>query len=224
MIEKVISFGCSFSDYMRCIDKTYGEYVAEELGVEYIHEGSGAGSNQRIFRKFFEYLKNGTINENTLVTLQFTQVGRDELWFHSLDGEKVDNETTTMNFIEPYEDGGVFKYKWDTHTWGIYFNEDLLRILKDKTDFCLNDNFEIEKSENMAYSIVEICKSKNIPFVFLDGSYSGYMEFDKSDIKVVKYDDIRKKHPAIRPDGSKDELHTSQDGMNEIAKRILKLW
>ena len=50
------------------------------------------------------------------------------------------------------------------------------------------------------------------------------MEFDKSDIKVVKYDDIRKKHPAIRPDGGKDELHTSQDGMNEIAKRILKLW
>ena len=56
-IDKVFTFGCSLSDYMWKVTKPYGQYVSEELNAEYIHEGAGCGSNERIFRKFFQVLK-----------------------------------------------------------------------------------------------------------------------------------------------------------------------
>ena len=83
-IDKVFTFGCSLSDYMWKVTKPYGQYVSEELNAEYIHEGAGCGSNERIFRKFFQYIREGSINTSTLVTLQFTELTRGELWFYNV--------------------------------------------------------------------------------------------------------------------------------------------
>ena len=71
-IEKVISFGCSWSDYMFGTDVVYGEYLAKELNSEYLHHGIGCGSNDRIWRRFFEYGRNGFLDETTLITIQWT--------------------------------------------------------------------------------------------------------------------------------------------------------
>ena len=47
---KLCVAGCSFSDYTK-VDKVWGEYLAEKLDVDYLHEGAGCGSNWRIWRQ-----------------------------------------------------------------------------------------------------------------------------------------------------------------------------
>ena len=224
-LTKVFTFGCSFSEYMFKVTKPYGKYISDELNVEYVHEGAGCGSNSRIFRKFFSYLRNGDINETTLVTLQFTERIRDEFWFYNV--LEMDNcsHHGSIPMIENFDGGGIFKYKHDSYTWN---NEKTLsRIMKDKTDYCLSEKFSTEKSLNMIYAIIEMCKYKKIPYVIMDGSYNTYdgifNQFkNNNESIIVDYSDIQSKYPALI-DGS-DELdysHISQEGHIELGKKIL---
>ena len=221
-IKKVFTFGCSFSDYMYKVDKPYGHCVAEQLNSEYVHEGAGCGSNSRIFRKFFSYLRNGDINKETLTTFQFTEISRDELWFYNI----LENDNVSYHggvpMIEEYKTGGIFKYKWDSYKWNN--EENLSKIMKDKTDYCINEDFDLE---NIIYSIIEVCKFKKIPFVMINGSYNDYENFiDDSDLIVVDYNDIQQKYPTIfgypkKRQSSYDYSHLSQKGHTELAKKII---
>ena len=221
-INKVFTFGCSFSDYMWKVTKTYGQYTAEELNAEYIHEGSGCGSNERIFRKFFEYLRNGDINKETLVTLQFTEPSREEIWFNEYVKEDADGHHGGMPFIERFDDGGIFKYKWDSYKWNN--NKNISRIMKDKTDYCYSNQFYVSKTKNIMYSIIEVCKSKEIPFVVLNGGYNrDYLNYkDETEFLVVEYQDIQQNYPTYLYDTTEfDFSHLSQEVHIELGKKIL---
>lgn len=221
-IEKVFTFGCSFSDYMWKVTKPYGHYVAEKLNCKYIHEGSGCGSNERIFRKFFEYLRNGDIDKNSLVTLQFTEPSREEMWFNKYVEENADGHHGGMVFIEKFDSGGIYKYKWDSYEWNS--DKDVSRIMKDKTDYCYSDEFSTEKAKNIMYSIIEVCKSKNIPFVLLNGAYNrDYLDYkDETEFLVVDYLEIQQKYPTYLFETTDyDYSHLSQEGHIELGNRIL---
>ena len=221
-IDKVFTFGCSFSDYMWKITKTYGQYVAEELNAEYIHEGAGCGSNERIFRKFFEYLRNGDISKTSLVTLQFTEVSREEMWFNNYVEKDATGHFGGKEMIEKFDEGGIFKYKWDSYKWNS--DKDISRIMKDKTDFSLSYEFSLVKVKNIMFSIIEVCKSKEIPFIVLNGAYNrDYLNYkDETEFLVVEYQDIQQKYPTYLYDTTDyDYSHLSQEGHIKLGKKIL---
>ena len=221
-IDKVFTFGCSFSDYMWKVTKPYGHYVAEKLDCKYIHEGAGCGSNSRIFRKFFEYLRNGDINKNTLVTLQFTERSRDEIWYNNVLKEDMMSFNGGISYVEELDNGGIFRYKWDLYE--LYSDKNLKRIIKDKTDYCYSEEFYTNKTKNIMYSIIEVCKSKNIPFVIINGDYNdNYEDYkNREDLKVVNYRDIQRNYPTyFKETTDYDYSHISQEGHNELGKRIL---
>ena len=60
--------GCSVSDYTQ-VDKVWGEYLAEDLGLNYIHEGAGCGSNWRMWRVIVDAVKTKQITPNDIVIL-----------------------------------------------------------------------------------------------------------------------------------------------------------
>lgn len=221
-INKVFTFGCSFSDYAWKVNKTYGQYIAEELNSEYIHEGAGCGSNERIFRKFFEYLRNGDIDNSSLVTLQFTEPSREELWFNTYVEKDATGHFGGKEMIEKFDDGGIYKYKWDSYKWSS--DKEVSRIMKDKTNFSLSTEFSVLKAKNIMYSIIEICKSKKIPFVILNGAYNrDYLDYkDETEFLVVGYQDIQEKYPTYLFNTTKyDYSHISEVGHIELGKKIL---
>ena len=221
-IDKVFTFGCSLSDYMWKVTKPYGQYVSEELNAEYIHEGAGCGSNERIFRKFFQYIREGSINTSTLVTLQFTELTRGELWFYNVVESNVAGYDGGMDRIEKYDSGGIFKYKWDSYKWNT--EKALSKIMKDKTDYCLNEKFQKENSLNMIYSIIEICKLKKIPFIIINSNYNTpYKDFkNDNELNVISVRDIQRNYPTFFKHTEEfDYSHLSQEGHIKLANRIL---
>ena len=124
--------------------------------------------------------------------------------------------------IEKYDNGGVFKYKWDSYKWNN--NVNISRIMKDKTDYCYNNNFDMELTQNIMYSIIEVCKHKNIPFIVINGNYNDdYTDYNNySDISIVNYRDIQLEYPAFFRESSElDYSHISQEGHIELGTRIL---
>jgi hypothetical protein len=72
--------GCSFSDYLPENHTVYGRELAGLLGWEYQHEGAGAGSNWRIWRRIGSAVVSGNITDRDLVIIQYTGLERREFW------------------------------------------------------------------------------------------------------------------------------------------------
>jgi hypothetical protein len=227
-IKKVFVFGCSFSDYMRDITSVYGQIVANKLNAEYIHNGCGCGSNGRIFRVFTNYLRNGIIDKNSLVILQFTELSRHEIWFNTIDdGDDYCHYNGMPSVDKTSDGGGYYRYKWDSYKW--HHNKKLSSIMKTKTDYCFSDEYYLEKWKNEEYHIIESLKTKEIPFLILNGVYNDeYYDYndDNRDISqlIVNYREILRLNPTTMGEDTNelDYAHLSQKGMNELAKEILK--
>jgi hypothetical protein len=229
-IKKVFVFGCSFSDYMRDITSVYGQLVADKLNAEYIHNGCGVGSNGRIFRVFTNYLRNKIIDKNSLVILQFTEPSRDEVWFNSIDEDDDYSHYNGMESVDKTTDGGgYYRYKWDSYKW--YNNKKLSLILKNKTDYCFSYEYYFEKWKNEEYHIIESLKYKEIPFILLNGAYNDdYHDYNTDNRNlnnnIVNYRKIQEIYPTTFDDAENgktlDYSHLSQEGMNQLAKEILK--
>jgi len=71
--------GCSVSDYTK-VDKVWGEYLAEELNLNYIHEGAGCGSNWRMWRVIVDAVKSKRITPEDRIFVQYTETTRREFW------------------------------------------------------------------------------------------------------------------------------------------------
>lgn len=74
---KLAVIGCSFSDLCR-VDRCYGDYAAELLGLEYLHLAKGASSNDRSWRVLTKHILDGTITSDDIVVLQYTDIHRRE--------------------------------------------------------------------------------------------------------------------------------------------------
>jgi hypothetical protein len=114
MTRKLWVAGCSFSDYLPENRTVYGRELSELLGWEYQHEGAGAGSNWRIWRRIGAAVTRGNITDRDLVIIQYTGLERREFWSaHS-------KQSTGVN-TEKYPTGGsILRYKawawqWQDH-------------------------------------------------------------------------------------------------------------
>lgn len=227
-IKKVFVFGCSFSDYLKNITSVYGQIIADKLRVEYIHNGCGCGSNGRIFRLFTNYVRNNIIDSNSLVIIQFTELSRHEIWFRYIDNKDDFIYYNGIPSVDKTNDGGgYYRYKWDSYQW--HSNKKLSSIMKDKTDYCFSDEYYFEKWKNEEYYIIQTLLLKKIPFIILNGDYNiEYNDYNNdtriSKDNVVNYMDIQNNYPTCNVNNIDvlDYAHLSQEGMNELAKEILK--
>lgn len=127
-MNKLIVAGCSFSDYSK-VNRVYGEFLADKLGFGYIHQGSGCGSNYRIWRVIGNLIKDGTITDKDLLIIQYTSLERREFWSHREGSIDVDK---TVNLNEQYQHGGsLLKYKSYSSQWQKYQEEkDFLNLFE----------------------------------------------------------------------------------------------
>lgn len=119
---KLLVAGCSVSDYTQ-VDKVWGEYLSEKLGVEYIHEGAGCGSNWRIWRVIINAINTNQITPDDKIFVQYTEVTRKEFWspFNYLKEPLYNsNHNSWINDTYPNlgdSDGVLIRYKVDAHIW-----------------------------------------------------------------------------------------------------------
>jgi len=113
MTSKLCVAGCSFSDYTK-VDKVYGEYLAEKLGYDYVHEAAGCGSNWRIWRRVYQLIRDDVITSNDLLIIQYTITERQEFYSRFRIDHSVDKK---QNMREPFGDGDIIRYKMDSYTW-----------------------------------------------------------------------------------------------------------
>lgn len=134
-MKKLTVFGCSFGDYMNGgLKHVYGDLLATKLGLDYQHESKGAGSNRRIWRRFWELDQQGSL-DNNLIIIQYTEPTRTEFFtprppFASFGQEADKNNPPT--YEEPMLDGSILRYKFGASEWQ--------NTLIDKEFFSLYEN------------------------------------------------------------------------------------
>lgn len=110
--------GCSVSDYTQ-VDKVWGEYLAEKLNLNYIHQAAGCGSNWRMWRVVVNAVKNKLISPNDLVFMQYTELTRREFW-SPYNNDRVKLYKSNKSWItDQYgdNDGSIIRYKIDADKW-----------------------------------------------------------------------------------------------------------
>lgn len=230
-IKKVFSFGCSFSDYMFGTDIVYGEKLAELLNAEYYHHGIGCGSNQRIWRRFFDYAQKETFDETTLVTVQWTEMIRTELFWATPIDKNIPLQKHQDWFDEkgsadsvPHQDGVLFKFKHDSWTWHQEW-PDVADHMKNISENCLSTKWSHELWSCYDFNIREYCKRHNIPLVLIGNK--NYQNNEKGQFlndnffNIVHVDKIAREHPRKMLNLTQDYAHMSTEGHIKFAKKIL---
>lgn len=223
---KLFVAGCSFSDYSN-VSYTYGEKLATKLGVEYVHEASGCGSNERIWRVLTNHIRDDYLTSNDLLIVQYTTIERKEFWSHF---EGTDSVPKTINLNEKYKHGGsLIKFKYGCGSW--------LKHNQEKT-FCnqfekyfLSIDYEKEKFSNQNLMFQSLLHLKKIPTVFLTTSYIGknepssnYFSFKNSslpdylDTSFNWFKNETQKETQLTPDI--DYLHLSEFGHQVLAEDL----
>jgi hypothetical protein len=158
-MSKLIVAGCSVSDYTN-VKKVWGEYLAEQLNYEYVHEAAGCGSNYRMWRVLTTHILNGNITANDTVVVQYTTLERNEFW-----SPIVENDWLR----DPAFNGNIIRFKSGSHTWAKGSEKKLMKLY----ERFINDDFEKEKFANnhmMFQCLAKEYKIKNLYFVKL-GAY-----------------------------------------------------
>ena len=218
-INKLFVFGCSFSDKIGH-KHSYGEYISNQLNIDYIHEAAGCGSNNRIFRKFFNHVRHGTLNENTLVIIQWTELFRDEIWYYKKNPQDLIGYSNGVPLVESDFNGYLYKFKTESYEW---YDEDIIKkIMFDKESNCYSVEYELEKFKNIEFSILNYCKLNKIPTVLMNGIYNQFNIYNKNnEFIVIDYSDELQKYPRIMNDGSADNFHLSQTGMYKLGNKVI---
>lgn len=173
MKPKLFVAGCSFSDYSQ-VDAVYGELLAEKLGYDYQHEGSGCGSNYRIWRVIGNHIMQGRLNSKDLLIVQYTSMERREFWSHN---PANPNEPKKVNLSEPFELGGsLLKYKSYSTQWQRFKEEkDFLELYENY--FC-SIEYESQWFIIMHAYFQSFLLSREIPTVFLETMYMNNIELE----------------------------------------------
>jgi hypothetical protein len=85
MIKYLYSNGCSYTEgygLENPKEQRYSKILADSLGAEDINESLGGESNQRIYRKTFDWISNNKSKlDDTLFVIQLSYPVRNEIWF-----------------------------------------------------------------------------------------------------------------------------------------------
>ena len=164
---KLFVAGCSFSDYTK-VDKVYGEFLSEKLGVQYVHEGAGCGSNFRIWRVIVNHILNSNLTSKDLLVIQYTKLERNEFW--SSRELQAPLEDRTVNLVEPYPAGGtLIRYKADAANWQYDPDEKLLFDLYERRFVGIDYSWDKYVVNHEMFQ--HFLASYNIPTIFLRSIY-----------------------------------------------------
>ena len=143
---KVVVAGCSFSDYTgKEVTKVYGEILANSLNAEYIHEGAGAGSNYRMWRKVTNLVMDDKITSTDLVIMQYTEVTRQEYW-HAIRETRDNNIYIGPNrqqIREPAYGGDIIRWKMDIADYGHFSSQ--RKFFQLKENYFTSSEFDDER-------------------------------------------------------------------------------
>lgn len=169
MNRKLCVAGCSFSDYTH-VKKVYGEFLAERLGFDYIHEGAGCGSNYRIWRRIVNHILNGNLTPNDIIIIQYTNPERKEFYTTNPPFPYVNLPEDALIISEPYQSGSLIRYKYQADSWQDYENDKLFFKMYESDHI----NIEYEKELFLVYHNMFQCflKENKMRVCFIDGQYA----------------------------------------------------
>lgn len=164
---KLFVAGCSISDYTK-VSKVYGEFLAEKLGCEYVHEGAGCGSNWRIWRTITRHIMNGNLTKDDLLLVQYTGRERDEFWSR-FDPPAWEMAANTIDHLcvtdVPQYGGSVIRYKVGAAVWQEGRRVKDFFDAYEKNHLCVE--FERERFLSHNFMFQNMLLMKNIRTVFV---------------------------------------------------------
>lgn len=122
---RLFVIGCSVSDRCR-VDRSYGDYLAELLDLEYIHLARGATSNDRMWRVLTKHILDEVITSDDIVVLQYTDFSRREFasyghnYEHHYDPEKHVYHGPNEKFTGSLRKDDIYyvsHFKADSYSW-----------------------------------------------------------------------------------------------------------
>lgn len=191
---KLVVGGCSVSDRTE-VYECYGEILARNIGVEYIHYGAGCGSNYRMWRKITKDIIDGNITEGDIVIIQYTQPWRDEYWSCYYEKKNRFDPHGNIEYRDKYNNGDIIR--WKPMISGADNNENKFFELKEK--FFTNIEYELERFEcnHFLFHTTLINKGINVLYFVPEGSLSGYgKEFEEyfnknGEIHLTRFYNVR---------------------------------
>lgn len=165
-MKKLFVAGCSFSDFTK-VEKVYGQFLAEKLNYEYVHEGAGCGSNWRIWRQITKHVMSGNLTPNDLLIVQYTGREREEFW-SSLEQPAYAFEPNTVDHltvIDKYSGGNIIRYKAEAAAW--QNNKEERNFFDEYEKYFVSINFERERFVTHNYMFQRMLLSNNINAIFI---------------------------------------------------------
>jgi hypothetical protein len=224
MINKVVSFGCSFSCWRQDFTKGFVDLVADELGVPFHNHSIPGNSNENIQYEFNSRLHKNELSDS-LILFQSTFLTRLSYYdskvkrnisFQNLDGrQKGDFIPTNFNvhFSDLNEMDIIDYYNSKQEYFKLY------------QSYIHNDVYALNKLYYELFNIqssVEKIGSKII-FLYFDKWYTPSHMIDK--INFIKFDkELSCLNWAISNDltYSKKDIHLSEEGNRILAEKISK--
>jgi hypothetical protein len=214
---KLFVAGCSISDYTK-VSKVYGEFLAEKLGCEYVHEGAGCGSNWRIWRVITNHIMTGNLTPDDLLVVQYTGREREEFWsrFDPTAAEMSPNSLDHLCVTEvPNFGGSIIRYKAGAGEWQDQPVKDFFNTYEQNH---LHTKFERERFRAHNFMFQHMLLTKNIRTIFVRSRRSPPMSLTdllpefRNEAFVEPYDDI-----SAYDLSSEDYAHMSQLGHEVFA-------
>jgi len=217
--NKLVVAGCSFSDFTG-VDHPYGQILSEKLGYDYVHEGAGCGSNQRIWRRLTTKVLDGEITENDLIVIQYTEKTRTEFYtsYPQDLAYKGPNCKEAIRVVDDYTDGHIIRFKIGADVW--QYNQEEMDLFKLYEDGFLSLDYSKELFRINNYNFQCMLARNNIKCIFIKSWRYPYNldtqilpEFEP----YVFYDLDIDRHNNLAED---DHGHLSQEGHNVFSEKL----
>ena len=213
-MRNLLVLGCSVSDYTH-VERTWGEILAEQLRINYIHQAAGCGSNWRMWRIAFNLVDSGKITSEDIILVQYTEIIRREFWSpHSTTHKELFGSNGKSFINDQYDDGHIVRYKIDADTFGNYHRSEK-QLFKLYTRF-VNQKFELEQFKmmhNMFQSYMADRHFKNVYFI-RPCDFGGLYHYSK-------LHDMYKNNIIHSPNAFENHLPNDQGHFNQIGHQLL---
>ena len=224
-INKLVVAGCSFSDRFH-VEKNYCDYLSLKLKIKGEHFAAHCGSNPRIWRLILSGIRNKTINKNTLLIIQYTDVVRKEFWSRFYDPEmnRIKDWSGSSPLREEFDGGDLIKYKFDAYNWQHHQKEKSL--FKNLEENFTNELYENETFKNYHYSFLNTLENNQINAIFIKSYYingHGLLD-DTQNFQYPKiFDLVSDKFPYSKKDNClnvDDCAHLSKKGHINLSNML----
>lgn len=184
--------GCSFSD-RTWVTKSYGDYLAEELDREYIHNAAGCGSNNRMWRTATNAIMNNELTSDDLLIVQYTEITRSEIWTaleqdglaNRIENERVAPTGKVVVRDKCHHDGDIIRFKPGCNEWQPFDHE--MRFTQQFEEYHVSPEFCVEQALINNYNFQNMLHVQKIPTIFLQSLSYGHELFDKNHFNFPEF-------------------------------------